>query len=335
MFSAVTIRYPSRLNAMAIDPSKIAMEASLRYSPGEVIFSVALFRTVQLHVRRDSQIVISPTSKRPVLIKHAVEIMRQALGVTHGIDVGFTDETDIRHCGLGSSSGTIAAVATAMNELYGNPIPSTDLLRFLAQNHGEEIDTMPGYLYPVQCIGGSAAAGLCRGGIIVLAGESVPIGIADVSGDYEAVIGIPNDVPDYDAKTLMDKEIESLPKFIETGVKYGGENAYNVLHKMLPAMHLHDLATIGDVIYEYRFRMGSIENCSFVYPRLPALCARLAPLKHSGIADVLAVSSVGPGIFAITRDPQKCEAAFKQEGLTVYRTKVHNQGYEVTEKVQT
>ena len=54
-------------------------------------------------------------------------------------------------------------------------IKGNDLIKYLAQNHGEEIDGEDFYLNPVQCIGGSAAAGIYKAGLILLAGESSPI----------------------------------------------------------------------------------------------------------------------------------------------------------------
>jgi len=104
--------------------------------------------------------------------------------------------------------------------------------------------------------------------------------------------------------------------------------AYNIFHKVLPAMISGDLKTIGDVIYNYRFNMGSIENCSFVYPKLTELAKKLA-LKVKDIAEIFSLSSVGPGFFAITENPALCEKEFRKAGLRTIITPLENESYQV------
>src|SRR6266403_2989788 len=159
IFRNIQLKYPARLNAMALDPSKINVNANGIYTPGEVIFSIGLYKVVSLKLRADNNINITEMSPRPQLIRHAALIMRSALGTPCGFDIDVQTD-DLKHCGLGSSSGLIAAVATTINELFGNPIERNVLITYLAQNHGEEIDGDDFNLQHVQCIGGAAAAGL-------------------------------------------------------------------------------------------------------------------------------------------------------------------------------
>ncbi|MDO8557544.1 MAG: hypothetical protein Q7R98_03755 [Candidatus Jorgensenbacteria bacterium] len=333
-YKYVVLDYPSRLNAMAIDPSKIVMSKDFRYTPGEVIFSVPFFKRVSISVRHDQEIVISKSSKRHALIMHAVLLMKSALHFKDGLNVDVENSEELRHCGLGSSSGLLASVACAINEVYGNPVDKKTLIAYLAQNHGEEIDGDNFHLNPVQCIGGSAAAGLCKAGMIILSGESVPIATMRVPKTYSIIVGIPKDIRDADSRILMGKEKKNLYKFVATGRKYGKIIAYNILHRMLPAMVMRDLKAIGDVIYEYRFKMGSIKNCSFTYKNLPKLCKRLEYLKNDGIAEILSISSVGPGIFVITKQPKLCERAFRSERLKIYSWAVNNDGYKIVRRMK-
>ncbi|MEK7629401.1 MAG: hypothetical protein AAB394_02645 [Patescibacteria group bacterium] len=333
-FRSISLEYPSRLNAMAMDPSKIDIDESFRYTPGEVVFSISLFRKVTVSKRNDSQIVISELSKRPTLIRHAALLMKKALKFKEGFNLSIENAQEIRHCGFGSSSSLIASVACAINEAYGNPIKGNDLIKYLAQNHGEEIDGEDFYLNPVQCIGGSAAAGICKAGLILLAGESSPIAEMKIDDSYKVVIGIPTDVEDLDSNILMEKEIKALPKFILTGKKHGKTIAYNILHKMIPAMTEGDLKIIGDIIYDYRFNMGSINNCSFVYKKLPKLCKELSFIKKDNLAEVLSISSVGPAIFAITKKPCICKNIFESKGLKIYVFNINNNGYKILKKIK-
>jgi len=335
LYKNVKIKFPSRLNAMALDPSKITSNKHLIYTPGEFVFCVDVFNVVKIKVINNTgEIKVSERSKRKSLIIHSYLLMKNVLNFKEGLLIDVDNRTEIRHCGLGSSSKLIASVACAINELYGNPIDHVDLVRYVAQNHGEEIDNEKDLLMPVQCIGGSAVAGMFNGGALVLAGESCVIGTMDISHSYDVVIGIPKDYKELDSEALLNLEIKNFSKFLKTGEKYGAKIAYNILHFCLPAMTRGDLKTIGDVIYDYRFNMGSIENCSYCYPKLTKITNKLRYLKVKGIVDVLAISSVGPSIFAITKQASVCEKAFKELNLKTFIVKIENQKYSVIEKVK-
>lgn len=327
-YQEIVLRYPSRLNAMAIDPGSIKPRKDLKYTPGEVIFSVGIYKTVRLRARSDKSIVVSRETTRQSLVRHSALIMKAAIGFSEGFDIKVENKTDILHSGLGSSSGLISSVAVAINEAYGNPIAKSDLIRYIAQNHGEEVEGEEMLLNSVQSIGGSAAAGLCQSGMTVLAGEAIPIATMKIPSEYEAVIGIPSDFIAPDSMVLMEKELKVMHQFITTGKLYGPKNAYNVLHLMLPAMKSGNLKIIGDVIFEYRYNMGSIKNCSFSYPGLERTASLLIPLREDGIAPIISISSVGPGVFTITKNPKKCQEYLRRNGFTTYRAPICNSGYE-------
>ena len=330
---SVVLKYPSRLEAMAIDPSKIAKNENLRYTPGQIDFTTTLFRTFTVKVTNNKdEIQVSERSDRKVLIRHAVCLMKKALGISDGLYIDVEDKINLRHCGLGSSSGLIAGVANAINEIYGNPVTPSQMVKYLAQNHGEEIDGDENNINPVQCIGGSAACGTFGGGVVIIAGENTVVKTANINKDYKIVIGIPKNFKYPDSKYLMDKEIENLPKFMACGKKYGPKIAYKMFHDCLPALENGNIKPLGDLIFDYRWNMGSIDNCSFVYPPINKIAKDIVFLKLDGYADVLALSSVGPGFFAITKDPKVCEKAFKKEGMNTYKTTIHNGKYMVIEK---
>ena len=258
--------------------------------------------------------------------------MKGALGFSEGLRISVDNSNEIRHAGLGSSSGMIAGIAAAINEMFGNPIAPADLIQYLAQNHGEEIDGDDKHLNPVQCIGGSAAAGFYKGALLVLAGESRVIATMDIPGIYKAIIGIPKDYVELDSKILLEKEISVFDKFMETGKTYGPKIAYDILHYGLPAMVKGNLKPFGEIIFDYRFNMGSIKNCSYCYPPMVDLATKLAPLFEDNKVDVLALSSVGPAFFVISKDPKTCVEYFERHNLKTIVVELENNSYEVLER---
>ncbi len=335
LYKKISILYPSRLNAMALDPSKVTVNHNMQYSPGEIIFKVKIYKKISVEILNDThKIYISENSKRKPLIKHSALIMRKALKFKNGLKIDVDNENEIKHVGLGSSSGLIASVACAINELYDKPIKRDDLLQYLAQNHGEEINNHDDMLSPVQCIGGSAAAGLFDGGMIVLAGKSRVIASMKIDGNYKAVIGIPKDFKELDAQTLLYRETKIFDKVIECGKKFGNSIAYNCLHNVLPAMAEGDISAIGDFIFDYRYNMGSIAYCSYTYDKLLSIAKKVAFLKRKGIVDILSISSVGPAFFAITKNYKTCKENFENVNLKTYIADIENDTYKILKTIK-
>lgn len=329
LFNSIKIKFPSRLNAMAIDPSLILPNKDGIYTAGEVVFSIGLYKVVSIESRPGNLIEISDRSKRKSLILHAALLMKKALAFKGGLFIDVNNQDEIKHAGLGSSSGLIAGVACAINELYGSLISSQNLVKYLAQNHGEEIEDDNEHLCPVQCLGGAAAAGLFKAGMLVITGKNTVVATSIIPKKYKVVIGVPKDYIPLDSKKLFELEIKNIQNFINTGKKMNTKIAYNVLHKMLPAMISGDISSVGDVIYDYRFNMGSINNCSFTYPKLIKLAKNLSTLKKNKIAPILSLSSVGPGFFVITENVVACKNYFEKFGLYTVITNIENDGYQI------
>ncbi|MEW2516376.1 hypothetical protein [Streptomyces sp. NPDC046870] len=331
----VHLRYPTRLNAMALQPGAIAGDNNLIYDAGEIVFSVARFHHV--HLRRldpGSGLVLDPAIRRPDLVTHAARIMYAALGTECDLWIGVESDPLPVHAGFGSSSSLIAAVATAVNHLHGNPVDRADLLPYLTGNHGEEHGSLPGRLTPVQCIGGSAASGLYPGGVQIVAGRSTVVMSAPVPDHLSLVIGVPRTQGERPTDELMAAEAAHFDRFRATGERWAPTIAFRTLHEAMPAALRGDLAPLGSLVFDYRFRMGSIENCAFSHPGLVELAKDVEPLWHEKAATVLALSSVGPAFFALTAEPDRCAGHFGALGMDVLRARPHNGTYEETESAR-
>ena len=120
-----------------------------------------------------------------------------------------------------------------------------------------------------------------------------------------------------------------IDKFKECGRLYRTQIAYNILHQFLPAVVHQDVKTMGDVIFDYRYNMGSIQNCSYTYEDMPQIMEELKFLKTEGLVDVLAISSVGPLVFAIGKDVTVCKKEFEKRNLNVYCTHINNDSFRI------
>ncbi|MFH9554522.1 hypothetical protein [Streptomyces sp. NPDC017435] len=114
---------------MALDSSKIVPNQGA-YLAGELLFACDLMRRVEVDIVDDGPAgQTTPDCDHPVLARHAGLLMRTALGTHERLRVRVSAPNLPAHLGLGSSSGQIAAVAAAVNELYGRPVAACQLDR--------------------------------------------------------------------------------------------------------------------------------------------------------------------------------------------------------------
>jgi len=328
----VRIAYPSRLGAMTLDPSKIANNNNLVFPAGQISFSVGIYRNIEATITDTGDITVSNDTPRASIVKHAGIIMQKALDFKCGVHLRVIPEHDIRHSGLGSSGSTLAGTMAAVNELFGNPIPPLELAQYCAHNYGEEIDGDNQRLMPVQSIGGSSLCGLIDGGVIIVAGEAVPIYHRVLPDDIKVVIGIPKDYKSLDAEKLIRAEVDNMEGFQQSGDEYADRIAYRLVHEVLPGLTFGNLKPCKDLIFDFRWNMGSIRNCSFVYPRMVEIAESLRDLKDDGRVDIIAPSSVGPAFFGLTKDPDYLISRFEEQDLSTYVTNIHNGRYLVKER---
>ena len=331
-YKEISISYPIRLDAMAINPSAVCYNDSMIFTPGEVVVSANKFIKVYIKVtNKNDSVEISDSTRRKVLVKHAYYLMKKVINFTNGLYIDVDDKDIPKHCGFGSSSSTISAVAAAINEMFSHPISNEDLIKYLASNHGEEIDdNNENDLKMVQCIGGGATGGLTEAGIIIIAGKSTTI--AKMKYNAKILIALPKDFKEQNADILMKKEEENLWKFKETGEKYSKDIAYHLLHKSLPGMVNGEVKDLADIVFKYRFDMGSIENCSFVYEKMLDLANKLRALYEEKRCDFLTLSSVGPAFFAIItndKDFHYCKEYMESLDMKVIEAEIYNNIYRI------
>ena len=328
--NGISIDYPCRLDAMAINPAAVCYNDEMVFTPGEVVISLKKFIKVKTEVISESGgiLKISKRTKRKVLVKHAYLLMCKALGVSPSLKIDVNDSDIPKHCGFGSSSSTIASVAASINELYGCPINNDDLIQYLASNHGEEVSNNDeNNLKIVQCIGGGATSGLSEEGILIIAGKATKI--AKIKYERKVLIGIPNDFVEKNAKVLMELEEKNLYKFKATGLKYADKIAYNLLHISIPQMLNGSIKELADLVFDYRFNMGSNENCSFVYDGLMDTSNKIRKLYENKNCNFLALSSVGPSFFLMVdkNQEEKCKQEMKKMNLKVFPSSICNTKY--------
>jgi predicted sugar kinase len=308
-FSVAT--YPSRLNLMAVDPSRIAVACGRIYEAGEIC--LAIENPLRVSIQRSAETSIRGTS-RTEIVRHVLKIFNAAIHskANYFVEV---EGRDLPHFGLGSSSRLSACVARALNCFWGMPLDPWYLVRYLAANHGEETGDSTNLLVPVQCIGGGGIAGLVDHPFYILSGDATLIGQYPVDEKYRVVLAYPEQSNPRDAAAMMAEEAKDLYRFYTIGQTHGRDIAYRVFHQLLPAAVKGNWRTVGEVLDWYRYDLGSVKACSFSHERFLDLAGLVRQLRIDGLADMAGPSSVGPACYLLTKQPSECIEAMEAAGF--------------------
>lgn len=330
----ITIKYPSRLDSACTDPGKLYSVTPKNniYPTGQLNFCVDICKTISVSPRNDEQIIISGNYDRKNLILHSARLMQKALCIATGFNITVNTDVNLKHCGLGSSASAIQGVGAAINELYNNPLRPMELIRYLAGNHAEEIDGDDEHLVFVQSVGGSGVCGHYEGGFIIITGDAVPIVQIKLPIDYKVVFGVPNDYLHPDANKLISKEIHVAENFEKTSNDFSREIAYRLLNEAIPAFIDGKTKPMKEFIFDYRWDMGSIKNCSYAYPKIYELAEKMRPLRNDDDIDFIFLSTAGPGFCIITRKVDKAEEIFENLDMRVIVSNIYNDKYKIIER---
>ena len=342
--SYISLDYPCRLCAMVIDSSQLAYNKSMIFTPGEVGISIEMFIRVTVKViSNDGGILkISDSTKRKSLVKHAYKLVCNALNVNPSVEITVDDSEIPNHCGFGSSSSTISAVASAINELYGTPIKNYELIKYLAGNHGEELSDFDlDRLKSVQCIGGGATSGLIEEGIFIITGRSSVISKMSYPG--KIIIGLPKSFKKQSAEVLMKLEEENIWKYEQIGKLFKDKISFDILHHALPEMLEGKIKSLSEIVfferfeiqYDKRFAGGSVDANSFVCPEMKTIAKKLIPIYKNNRCTMLGLSSVGPAFFVIVEnkeDENFCKDIMEKLGMKIFNSNVCNTTYHIVSK---
>src|SRR3989338_11148615 len=235
----VKVIVPARLNTMCFDLKTLTKpKKKFIYNAGEFAFSVDVNTYAKLKIKKseDGFVVISKNTKRKSIVKHAALIMKKALNIKDTFFVEANNVYDYPHSGLGSSSSLISAVCIAINEAYNKPLNPRELTLFIAQNHGEEIESEDERLIHVQCNGGSPSVALYGGGMQIIVGESNMIFREKFPKNFIFVFGIPKMYKKCDAQYLMTIEKTQFHKMLKSSKDFSKEIAWKVLHELIPSI---------------------------------------------------------------------------------------------------
>ncbi|MCC8382065.1 hypothetical protein [Xenorhabdus sp. PB30.3] len=283
------------------------------YPIGSINFVVNQYTTasVEINTQNSGSKIYSSRNK---IISHFYQIIKKVLNFKEELIIKAENQHNIIHGGLGSTVSLVSAIAIAINELYGCPLSSTELITFLSRNYGEESEEDEYVLHPAASIGGGFAASLLPGDIIIMQIDSGEPLSFNLHSSYKIVTffpelqKLPSGYDDYQLTVIGYSRLKNM------GLKYG-EIRKNILEEIIiPSLKSGDYADLFFYINQYTLgRYGNIpeyfsnrwatsglrfeEILSFISNRIFSL--------FSDKECCFFVSSGGPLISIITPDAHK------------------------------
>jgi len=338
---SISLNFPTRLGAMPIDDTVLAVNSKHAYPAGEIVISIDNPIKVTTTFLGDNNgiLYLDKDVKNPAVINHGYRIMCKVLNVFPSFSISVDDSTVPRHSGFASNGATLGAVCSSINELFGNPIQNKDLLRFLATNYGEQYTTDGNSetLRENMCIGGSLATGLYKDGIQVLSPEYTLAGSTKYDGS--AVIGIPKDYRLVSSKVFTDLEQSTAKNLRDTpNEDYKRFVIKNLEQVALPKLASKDISGISDIVFGNRFKdecgISITRLISEVSPSFARIVKNVKWLYESDKphCDMLGMSSMSPTFFALTSNKANenmCIKRFEEQSMDIFIYPVCNDTYSI------
>ena len=148
------------------------------------------------------------------------------------------------------------------------------------------------------------------------------------------MFGVPNEYLYPDANRLIADEIKVSENFRKASADFSREIAYRLLNQAIPELLDGNLKPMKEFIFDYRWNMGSIKNCSYAYPQIVELAEKMRYLRNDDDIDSIFLSTAGPGFCMITKNIEKAKSIFESLNMRTLVTDIHNSKYEIIEKTR-
>lgn len=316
----IIIQCPCRIDVGLIDFSALKFtDGENDYKAGEMSFAGNAYTKVKVNLTQEEDRI---ESKRPLIVKHVLEMMRKVTNYKGGFNIETTTHP-YRHVGFGSSAMMSESTATAVNILLGEPLTFWELRKLIAYNFVEESDSAKGWVFPGASTGGSFNTAK-YGGFVITSSECEMIFRTEIPEDVRFVVGIPRihvagpEESDTDVNCMnWERHNERIN---------AAKSALWIITEIMPFAVQGDWKRVGDAFYNYTL-FGGKAMLMLYYQS--ALADILFEMKASHIEGGW-MTSAGPSLVAFTRTTdgtiKKAQDIFEKRNFDVVIIEPDNAG---------
>ena len=319
-YQTVRCRLPARFGTLLINPSRFAHpKRPYFYDVSNVNFAVGVYTQAEITLIDNDNIVVDPSVERPLIAKHAAELIRKAAGMTNiGLKIKTESNFRITHAGLATSAAIQHSVAYAVNKAFGEPLSKEQLITYLAENNGEESSNQ-GYLVSEPSTGGLGAVCLFGGGVVFVGDEMKVVARTKVPQYFTYVLGIPLAKRKGKVEEIEDNYTKVVVHHEKVDKEWGAIKKAMVEKELIPAFQRDDIETIGQIVFDYTLnRFGDVQTSfDLTCPGIPMseYLRSLEKLRKNKSIISAFVSSTGPGIVILTTNPEIAKNHLKSLGI--------------------
>jgi predicted sugar kinase len=318
----IILQCPCRIDVGLIDYSALKFtDADNDYKAGEMSFAGKAYTKVKVALIKGKDRI---KSERTLVIKHVLNLMRQATDYKGGFSVE-TAAHAYRHVGFGSSAMMSEATATAVNILLGNPLRFPELRKLIAYNFVEEADsaTAKGLVFPGASTGGSFNTAK-YGGFVITSSECEMIFRIEIPPEVRFVVGTPNVTVKGPEESDTDVNCMSWERHNER--INAAKSCLWILTEVMPFAVQGDWKRVGEAFYNYTLFGGKAMQMMYYQS---ALADVLFEMKVKHIEGGW-MTSAGPSLVAFTRTTdgtvKKAQDIFEKRGFNVVVVEPDNEG---------
>jgi len=221
------------------------------YPVCSINFAINEFTEAQVECIDTNKIIVDDSAHRKNIILHTALILKDALGFNCGLKISGKNLHNVQHGGFGSTASLQTAVAIAINNLFGSKISESYLIKFLAQNYGEE-SNKKGHLSPMASIGGASAIATGHNNLIIIGGESEIWKRYNLSNDYTVLIITPKKLQSKLTHGIdMQLYRDGYAAFKKIGHEWGRIKEYLLTNKIIKDLDVGNTKTLFNLINMY------------------------------------------------------------------------------------
>lgn len=312
----VEIKFPSRVHITLIDSNRFAFG---KPGAGGMGFAIEMDNRMRISLSDKNRQDSSKNSKP--LLAHMTYVMKKILNYEEGVYVHLHTDDFLRpHIGLGYTPTILTACAQGINLLFGSPLSGEEIRMLVAYNYAEEHN---GKLIRGHETGVGAHL-LLNGGFVIVGGDLKVIYSREFLPSFHVTLIDPGSIQ------IPHEESEYVPVFKriqkeDQAFRY--HKAYLILMDLIPALYSNNVEAIGDIMW--RFQFGG--NNLFELEKYPDRGRHILEVMHAvrfGCKQnpIVGLSSVGPIIYAITKDVGAVYNICEPLNVKLFVTKVDNEG---------
>ena len=310
----IEVQFPGRIHTVVFDCNRFSIGSP---GGGGIGFAVKLPNRLRVEISNEDSIN-GPADTIP-LQKHIVALMRSLLDRSLHVKTALSLVPLVsQHMGFGSTTAVMTSLMESINRMHDSPLSSDQIRSLVAANFAETYGDM-------LCRGLETGVGtyvILNGGMVIMSDKIKVAFSCKFLPDYEVFLIDPDTKrPDHEGS----EDLSLLKRSFEEDYLFRYQKTYMTLMDFIPAVYDNDVKKMGDIIWRFQLGGDNLPLLQNYECQGADLYFKMAKLRDNDIP-IVGFSSVGPTVYAITKNPNAVINVCKEFGMKFFQTTIDNDG---------